>query len=89
MINSIHTFQVERNDGAKAYKEIGMSNPDLIIVNLAQKASHGIQTIEAVQKRKRTQSIPIYFVQCDQKLQVKVQQMGKIIPMEELERILS
>ncbi len=79
----------ENSDGARAYKLIGELMPDLIFINYNHKPSHGRQTAIAINKRKKTSQIPIYFINGTQVEIDKIKEMGKPIKFEEIDKILN
>ncbi len=79
----------ENIDGARAYKLIGKLMPDLIFINYSDKPSHGRQTAIAINKRKKTTQIPIYFIGGTRVEIDKIKEIGKPIEFEEIDEILN
>ena len=52
----------ESEDGGRAYKLIKANPPDVIVISLANKPSHGRQTAVSLQQIKATKAIPVVFV---------------------------
>ncbi len=52
----------ESEDGARAYKRAGEKKFSAVVVYMAYKARHGIETARAIHARKSTSDIPIVFV---------------------------
>lgn len=83
-----HRVVAEYKDGGKAYAMIGDELPDKIFIAYAHKPSHGRQTAAAIRGRKRTVSIPIYFVGGAEKDNALVADIGECISDEAVERYL-
>ena len=61
-IPSGHEIMLEQSDGMNAYRVAGEWIPDIILVNGQAKPGHNRQTILAIQRRKKTNKIPVYIV---------------------------
>jgi DNA-binding response OmpR family regulator len=79
---------VEKKDGGRAYKIAGEEMPDIIIINYKDKPSHGRQTAISIKERKKTSHIPIYFVDGNEGVMDKVNQLGICMDMNELVSLL-
>lgn len=75
-------WRIGNKDGGKAYAEVGHWLPDLILVNMETKPSHGFQTASAINKRKSTAQIPIWFVQTPASYLAKTEGLGDAIEIE-------
>ncbi len=53
---------LENEDGARAYKLAAERKPDVVVVYMAYRAKHGIETARAIHARKSLSSIPFIFV---------------------------
>jgi len=62
LIPAGHTVIMEQSDGMNAYRIAGNWQPDIILVNGEARPSHNRQTIQAIQRRKKTSTIPVYIV---------------------------
>lgn len=54
--------EVESQDGARAYRLIRATPPDVVVIDLARKPSHGRETAHALRTLKATRHLPIVFV---------------------------
>ena len=88
-INKKNNVFFEGKDGELAYEKIGEILPDKIFINYNSKPSHCRQTAQAILKRKKTSHIPIYFVVSNQYELEKVNKLGKVITLDEIENYLS
>lgn len=83
-------LRIENQDGAQAYKDVGTWLPDVILMNLETKPSHGLQTASAIHKRKSTAHIPIWFLHVPTSYLEKVEGLGEAMAMDTiLQRIAS
>ena len=53
---------LESEDGARAYKLAAQKKPDVVVVYMAYRARHGIETARAIYERKSTSEMPVVFV---------------------------
>lgn len=53
---------LECEHGARAYKLAAEKKPDVIVLYMAYRAKHGIETARAIHERKSTSNIPVIFV---------------------------
>jgi len=83
-----HTVQTERHDGARAYRDTKTFMPDVIVVNYADKPSHGRLTAQKIRQRKATAPIPIWFVDGTGADNAKIQPWGRALPRAELETLI-
>ncbi|QNR22881.1 hypothetical protein [Croceimicrobium hydrocarbonivorans] len=81
-------FHCENQDGAQAYRDVALLEPDLVLVNMAAKASHGKQSAQAILKRKKTAQIPFYFLDCPVDYVETCGALGQLLSSEELPRDL-
>lgn len=77
-------FHCEKLDGAQAYRDVALLEPDLILVNMAAKASHGKQSSQAILKRKKTAQIPIYFLDCPEAYVENCGALGQFLSSQEV-----
>ncbi len=80
--------EYENIDGGRAYKRIEEFMPNLVFINYSCKPSHGRQTAIAINKRKKTTQIPIYFIDGTQVEIDKIKGMGKSIKFDEIDGIM-
>ena len=73
------TLLEENKDGAAAYKIAGSEMPDMIFINYSAKPSHGRETAKAIKEQKKTEEIPIYFVEGDEPDSEKIINLGSHI----------
>lgn len=78
------TVFVESMDGGQAYKDTGAQIPDLMIVNMGAKPSHGLQTAMAIHQRKSTAQMPVWFVQTPANYQERVAAIGDVVAIEDM-----
>jgi len=78
----------ELADGAEAFRKTGTLKPDAIVVNYANKPSHGRMTADSIRKRKLTAQIPIYFIDGAEDENEKVENIGICLSQEELQDLL-
>jgi len=83
-----HDVFVENLDGGTAYKQIGQIMPDKIFINYKDKPSHGRQTGVAIKRRKKTSSIPIYFVDGNKEENEKIKSIGRVIETKDIENCI-
>lgn len=57
--------KVECDDGDRAYQETGLNPPDVVVVSLATRPGHGLETAKAIHHRVSTATVPIVFI-CEQ-----------------------
>lgn len=79
----------ELKDGAEAYRKTAMLKPDAIVINYAEKPSHGRQTADSIHKRKLTSQIPIYFIDGAEDENEKAEHIGICLSQEELRDLLA
>ena len=79
---------IEKEDGGRAYKTAGEQLPAAIFINYRDKPSHGRQTAISIRERKKTEHIPIYFVDGNASDNEKVNHLGSCITNEELSKFL-
>ena len=53
---------VESEDGSRAYQRIEAHPPDVVVIDLSLKPSHGRRTAAALREHKATRDLPIVFV---------------------------
>jgi DNA-binding NarL/FixJ family response regulator len=53
---------LESEDGGRAYKLAAENKPDVVVIYMAYRAKHGIETARAIHARKSTSDIPVVFV---------------------------
>jgi chemotaxis response regulator CheB len=87
-IKAGHEVAHEYKDGGEAYRKISDFMPDLILVNYAVKPSHGRLTVEAIKKRKKTASIPVYFIDGTVPENEKVKSLGEIVGMDKIVNLI-
>ena len=56
------SVRIEAEDGARAYRETGAEVPDVVVVYLTRRPSHGRETALTLRQRKSTRDVPILFV---------------------------
>jgi DNA-binding response OmpR family regulator len=56
------TVDIESEDGARAYRRIREQQPDVVLVDLSVKPSHGLETIKSLAKTKATLSPALVIV---------------------------
>lgn len=56
------TVAAESEDGGRAYKMIRQDPPDVVVIDLSKKPSHGRQVAQALQDVKASRGIPIVFL---------------------------
>lgn len=54
--------EVEAEDGGRAYKRMKETPPDVVIINLSRKPSHGREVGKSLRELKATRTLPIVFV---------------------------
>jgi chemotaxis response regulator CheB len=74
----------EAEDGGRAYKLVGELLPDRVVVNMAAKPSHGLQTALSLKERKKTAAIPLFFVDVPEGYADRVAPLGNCVSMEAL-----
>ena len=79
---------IELHNGDEAYRKTGLLKPDAIVINYANKPSHGRLTAESINQRKLTSQIPIYFIDGAEDENEKVENIGICFSQEELEELL-
>ena len=79
---------IEKEDGGRAYKTAGEQLPAAIFINYKDKPSHGRQTAISIRERKKTEHIPIYFVDGTEFENEKVKHLGSCITSNEIGRFL-
>ncbi|MCO6146753.1 hypothetical protein [Flavobacterium sp. NRK1] len=79
---------IELNDGAEAYRKTGILKPDVIVINYANKPSHGRQTADSIRKRKTTSQTPIYFIDGAEDENEMAEHIGICLSQEELQDLL-
>ncbi len=52
---------IEAEDGGRAYRLVGETSPDVIVIYLTRLPSHGRETAAYIRRRKATRDIPIIF----------------------------
>ena len=52
---------IEAEDGGQAYRLVGESSPDVIVIYLTRLPSHGRETAAYIRSRKTTRDMPIIF----------------------------
>jgi CheY-like chemotaxis protein len=52
---------IEAKDGGRAYRLVGETSPDVIVIYLTRLPSHGRETAAYIRRRKTTRDIPIIF----------------------------
>jgi CheY-like chemotaxis protein len=63
------TVTAETEDGGRAYKKIREDPPDVVVIDLAKKPSHGRQVAQALRDVKASRGIPIVFVDASDEAQ--------------------
>lgn len=53
---------IESEDGGRAYQRIKAHPPDVVMIDLSRKPSHGLRTAAALRDHKATRGLPIVFV---------------------------
>jgi DNA-binding response OmpR family regulator len=53
---------IEREDGGRAYRRIRERAPDIVLVDLTSKPSHGREIIRSLTKTKTTRALPIVVI---------------------------
>jgi hypothetical protein len=71
-------------DGGQAYKDSEAWPPDLVIVNMESKPSHGLQTAISTHQQKTTALVPIWFVQTPVPCFEKIKGVGQVVEPESL-----
>jgi|GEM_PF-1397281 len=84
-----HIVEYEHKDGAAAYKNTKVFMPDIIVVNYAEKPSHGRLTAQKIHQRKMTSPIPIYFIDGQDSENEKIKDFGTPATKQELSALLS
>ncbi len=56
------TIDVESKDGGRAYKLIKANPPDIVLIDISRKLSHGRELAFVLRNVKATRNIPIIFV---------------------------
>lgn len=79
---------IELNDGGEAYRKTGILKPDAIVINYANKPSHGRMTADSIRKRKLTAQTPIYFIDGEEDENEKAENIGICLSQEELHDLL-
>ena len=54
--------EVESEDGGRAYTRVNEAPPDLLLIDISNKPSHGLRIAESLYQRNETRSIPIAFL---------------------------
>ena len=54
--------ETESEDGARAFKRIKESLPDVIVISLSRLPSHGRETADALRSTTITRAIPVIFI---------------------------
>ncbi|MBN1963248.1 MAG: hypothetical protein JW910_01290 [Anaerolineae bacterium] len=57
--------EVETQDGGQAYRVIRAGQPDVVVVDLSQKPSHGRELARSLRLGKATRDLPIVFLDGD------------------------
>ncbi len=78
-----HTVQTETKDGARAYRTSKTFLPDVIVVNYADKPSHGRITAQKIRERKSTAHIPVWFVSGAENDNARIVSWGRAMTREE------
>lgn len=65
--------EVEAEDGGQAFRMIRVQQPDVVVIDLAQKPSHGREVARALREMKSMVDLPIIFVDGDEKSVEKAQ----------------
>lgn len=78
----------ELKDGGDAYKKTATLKPDAIVINYAEKPSHGRMTADSIRKRKITSQTPIYFIDGEEDENEKAENLGICLSQEELRDLL-
>ncbi len=81
--------EIEEDDGARAYKAVGETKPDLIFVNYGHKPSHGRQTAISIRRRRSTAHIPVYFVDGESDEIRRLEGLGETIRLDEIESVVN
>lgn len=79
---------IELHEGAEAYRKTGILKPDAIVINYANKPSHGRKTADSIRQRKVTSQIPIYFIDGAEDENELAEHMGICFSQEELQELL-
>lgn len=79
---------IELKDGNEAYIKTAVLKPDAIVINYAEKPSHGRMTADSIRKRKITSQTPIYFIDGAEDDNEKVEHIGICLSQEELRDLL-
>ncbi|PHK23887.1 hypothetical protein VF12_37960 [Nostoc linckia z15] len=78
----------ELKDGGEAYKKTANCKAVAIVVNYAEKPSHGRITAQQIRARKATAELPIYFIDGTEEDNEKVANIGICLSTEELQDLL-
>lgn len=57
---------LEHSDGLRAWKRIKESHPDVVVVDMTRRASHGRELLRSMGQRKHTSGIPVVQVGGDE-----------------------
>ena len=55
--------EVESNNGGRAFRRVRTSVPDVIVVDLRKKASHGREVARALRDLRTTREVPMVFLE--------------------------
>jgi chemotaxis response regulator CheB len=87
-IPSGHEIILEQSDGLNAYRIAGEWAPDIILVNGQSKPGHNRQTIQAIQRRKKTSRIPVYVVNTPDKDKADIGLFSKNISSSDISKVV-
>lgn len=64
--------EIETSDGGRAYRRVREGGPVAVVLDVARRSSHGIQTAEALRRSAATRSLPLLFVGADEEVARRV-----------------